>query len=265
MLNQAGYTWRALPRVRGLSDVELAKRKSFLAAYIGKSPAWWQEQMSLVFDGVTLTMAPKPLGARARHMAQTLKHTWVRKGEQLDNESHHHNRYGIQLGVKVPLWGGFSGGGKFVLKEWTPRPKMTKEEWAARILSCRRAIDKAREGRRTIRAKVWHDTEKFLVQPAAYKKHGLLSVRFPPNSGDLNPIETVWAWLRRDLALREQDDFASARVLTKAQFRQRVAQILRSYEVPKPGQTCNSLQKLVRGMPARLARCRANRYGRCGK
>ena len=28
-------------------------------------------------------------------------------------------------------------------------------------------------------------------------------MRLPPNSGDLNPIETVWAKLRKDLAKRE--------------------------------------------------------------
>ena len=265
VLNRAGYKWRALPKVRGLSDTELAKRKAFVTAHIGKSAGWWHDHMQLVFDGVTLTMAPKPLTARARHMAQSVKHTWVREDEKLDNDSHHHNRYGIQLGVKVPLWGGFTGGGRFALKEWTPRPKMTKEEWAPRILACKRAIDKAGESRATIRAKVWHDNEKFLLQPAVYKKHGLQSMRFPPNSGDLNPIETVWAWLRRDLALREQEDFDAKRVLTKAKFRQRVSQILRSYEEAPSGQTSSRLQKLVRGMPARLAKCRANRYGRCGK
>ena len=91
------------------------------------------------------------------------------------------------------MWGGFAGGGRFALKEWTPRPKMTNEEWAPRILACKRAIDKAGESRATIRAKVRQDNEKFLLKPAVYKKHGLQSMRFPPNSGDLNPIETVWA------------------------------------------------------------------------
>ena len=39
-----------------------------------------------------------------------------------------------------------------------------------------------------------------------YKAAKLLSNRFPPNSGDFNPIETVWAKLRRDLAKREFAD-----------------------------------------------------------
>ena len=169
------------------------------------------------------------------------------------------------IGVKVPLWGGFTGKGRFSLRLWTPRPKMTKEEWAAKVPALKRAVDTAHESHRHVRAKVWHDGEKFLQQPDVYKRHGLALVRFPPNSGDLNPIETVWAWLRRDLALREQDDFAANRQLSVAQFRQRAAQILKGYEARAPGQQWSPLEKLVRGMPRRLARCKARRYGRCGK
>ena len=117
----------------------------------------------------------------------------------------------------------------------------------------------------TQKAKVWHDNEKFLLCPATYRQHELVQVRFPPNSGDLNPIETVWARLRRDLAEREQEDLAAGRTITTSQFKQRAAQILNSYGVAALGQTHSFLQKLVRGMPKRLAKCKANKYGRCGK
>ena len=112
---------------------------------------------------------------------------------------------------------------------------------------------------------VWHDGESFLQQPNLYARNGFTLVRFPSNSGDLRPIETAWAWLRRDLALREQDDYSDKKVLTMAQFRQRAAQILKSYEVKAPGQKWSRPQTPVRGIPARLARCKARRYGRCGK
>ena len=56
------------------------------------------------------------------------------------------------------------------------------------------------------------------------------SAACPPNSGDLNPIETVWAWLRRDLGKRELADLKAKRpALTEHQFKQRCAQILLSY------------------------------------
>ena len=90
------------------------------------------------------------------------------------------------------------------------------------------------------------------------------SVRFPPCSGDLNPIETVWARLRADLNKREMEDLHAGRHITVTQYRQRVGQLLASYTVPMEGQEHYFLQRLVRGMPRRLAKCRANRFGPCG-
>ena len=224
--------------------------------------------MNLVLDGVTLTLAPKPLNAREKHAAQAIRQMWIKDGESLDNDLHTHNRYGVQLGTKVPLWGGFTGGGKFTLRLWTPRPKMNKLEWAAHLPALKRAVDDAEaQGveRETKKAKVWHDNEGFLKQPQAYKKHGFQMVLFPPNSGDLNPIETVWAALRKDLALREQSDLQAGVYLTVPRFRARAAQILKSYSVVKPGKQHSFLTALVRGMPKRLMKCKKNKYGRCGK
>lgn len=137
-----------------------------------------------------------------------------------DPNVHTFNRYGVQFGTKVPLWGGFTGGGQFTLRLWTPRPKMLKGDWEAKVPQLKRAVDVAEtraSERSTQRAKVWYDNEKFLLCPETYTKHGLEQVRFPPNSGDLNPIETVWAELRKDLAAREQEDLSAGRVLTLAQ------------------------------------------------
>ena len=112
---------------------------------------------------------------------------------------------------------------------------------------------------------MWHDNEGFLQHPSAYKKAGLVSMRFPPNSGDINPIETVWSELRKDLALREFEDLKSNKVISVTSFKQRVSQILTSYSTPGPGQKYSYLQKLARGMPKRLAKCKSNNYGPCGK
>ena len=145
---------------------------------------------------------------------------------------------------------------------------MLKADWEAKVPALKRAVDAA-EGRgperTTQRAKVWHDNERFLLCPSTYTANGLTQVRFPPNSGDLNPIETVWARLRQDLSEREQEDLSQNRVLTKTQFKQRVAQLLSEYGVPAEGEELSYLSKLVRGMPKRLATCRARKYGRCGK
>ena len=80
----------------------------------------------------------------------------------------HARRYGIQLGTKVPLWGGFTGTGKFTFRQWTPHPKMTKSDWAERVVAVKRALDTPVERVRRVRPKIWHDNEKFLIQPDVY-------------------------------------------------------------------------------------------------
>ena len=115
------------------------------------------------------------------------------------------------------------------------------------------------------RSSLWHDNETFLNQPDVYKKHGMTSVKFPPNSGDLNPIETVWARLRRDLAVQEMADLQTGRSLSTCQYKRRASLLLASYSVPQAGESFSYLSRLLRGMPRRLAKCKANRYGPCGK
>ena len=145
---------------------------------------------------------------------------------------------------------------------------MLKADWEAKVPVLKRAVDAAEARapeRATTRAKVWHDNEKFLLCPSTYTANGLTQVRFPPNSGDLNPIETVWARLRHDLAEREQEDLSQGRVLTATQIKRRVARLLYEYGEPADGEELSYLSKFVRGMLMRLAKCRARKYGRCGK
>ena len=93
----------------------------------------------------------------------------------------------------------------------------------------------------------------------------MTAVRFPPSSGDLNPIENVWAKLRKDLAIREFEDLKNDKVITTLQFKQRCSQLLTSYGYVKPGKKYSYLENLIRGMPGRLLRCKENKYGNCGK
>ena len=112
---------------------------------------------------------------------------------------------------------------------------------------------------------MWFDNEHFLKVDDEYHKHGLTAMRFPPSSGDLNPIENVWAKLRKDLAIREFEDLKSDAVITTLQFKQRVSQLLTSYGCAHPGKKYSYLEALLRGMPKRLMKCKRNKYGPCGK
>ena len=266
-LNANGLFWKKVPKFQKLSAEQLRQRRAWVEKYASRTPQWWQEHLHMVLDGVTLTMAPKPRNGREKHAAQRITSMWMKRGEALDNELHTFNRYGVQLGTKVPLWGGFSGNGECTLRLWTPKPKMTAEEWAALIPDVKAAISDAYGDDMPRRPWVWHENERFLVNNLQeYRRNGLELHRFPPNSGDLNRVETVWAWLRNDLAQREQQDLRNGRYLSAQQFGQRCAQILRTYvQDDGKGDGLCRLQRLARGMPKRLRKCNANSYGRCGK
>ena len=57
VLNAHGYHWKPVPRIEGFSKLQLSKRKAFVDKYISRPVSWWQAHMSMVLDGVTLTMA----------------------------------------------------------------------------------------------------------------------------------------------------------------------------------------------------------------
>ena len=117
VLNAHGYYWKPVPRIQGFSSAQLKERKAFVGKYINRSASWRKDRMNMVLDGVTLTMPPKPLNSRQKHAAQRLSCMWLKEGECLHNDIHTFNRYGVQLSVKVPLWGGFSRNGQFTLRK----------------------------------------------------------------------------------------------------------------------------------------------------
>ena len=112
---------------------------------------------------------------------------------------------------------------------------------------------------------MWFDNETFLKVDSEYHRHGLTAMRFPPGSGDLNPVENVWGKLRKDLAIREFEALKHDKAITTLQFKQRVSQLLTSYGYVKPGKQYSYLENLLRGMPKRLQKCKDNKYGPSGK
>ena len=74
VLNRAKFYWRPVAKKSPLKPAHLQLRKQFVDKYLHHSSSWWQENMHLVFDGVTLTKAPKNLDTRQKHAAQAIKH-----------------------------------------------------------------------------------------------------------------------------------------------------------------------------------------------
>ena len=164
-LKRHGFAWVAVPKKCPLSDKQLAARKAWVDKLIHEGPGWWANHMSLGIDGVTLTKAPRALSGRQKHAAQAAKHTWMKRDEKVDPQLHTFNRYGVKLGEKVLLWGGFTGTGHFPSKIRSPRPKMSRDEWVKKLPVLRRSVYKA--GAPFLkRPMVWQDNETFLQAPA---------------------------------------------------------------------------------------------------
>ena len=70
-------------------------RKECVDRHLSHRPTWWVENIHLVFDGVTLTKAPRKLSARQKHAAQSIKAMWMKKGEYMDPDLHTYNRYSL--------------------------------------------------------------------------------------------------------------------------------------------------------------------------
>ena len=145
-LNRNGFHWCPVAKKSYLTKKQLEQRKAWVNRYLDKDEDWWVKNMDLVFDGVTLTKAPKNLDSRQKHAAKNIRHMWMRKGEKMDPDLHTYSRYGAQLGTKVPLWGGMTGDGQFPLRLWTPTAKMKKEVWAPYIPQVKRAAECCNSG-----------------------------------------------------------------------------------------------------------------------
>ena len=86
------------------------------------------------------------------------------------------------------------------------------------------------------------DNESFLraaAVSAAHKRIGVKLLKIPAKSPDLNPVERVWAWLRKRLrAMDLADAVAKRRVLSKAQYTARVKRVLKSKKLQSVAAAC---------------------------
>ena len=106
-LNRNGYKWCQVAKKSPLTPKQLKVRKVWVKRHLNKSPTWWVQNMHLIFDGVTLTKAPKNLDLRQKHAAQSIRHMWMKKTEKMDPTLHTYNRYSLlqqkRLGLGLRL------------------------------------------------------------------------------------------------------------------------------------------------------------------
>jgi len=252
VLNRRGLRWTPVSRKLPLKKGQREARREWAERHADKGPQWWKDNVGLILDGVTLSLPPTGLTEKQRHAAQAITHTWLRKGERQDSDLATRNPYGGQLGEKVPLWGGFTGDGEFTLRWWTPRAKMPRAEWV-------RGLSRVKAALKPGTKKVWHDNEPFLKVPAEYRSRGMQMCLFPPNSADLNPIETVWARLRRRLHKKTMENCRGRRTVGRAGFVKRAAALLKEFGDD------GFYTRLLAGMPRRVRQVLQRGGARCDK
>ena len=94
-LGRHGYQWKQVPKKSPIKTEHLQMRKEWVDKHLGHRLSWWVENVHLVFDGVTLTKAPRKLSARQKHAAQSIKAMWMKRGEHMDPDLHTYNRYSL--------------------------------------------------------------------------------------------------------------------------------------------------------------------------
>ena len=133
----------------------------------------------------------------------------------------------------LPLWGGISEGG-FASVLWHDTRKVNTVSWAqavrkGKLRAAIRALSPfSRIGPWTVLA----DGETFLWAPESQRAYirtrvSLWSV--PPKSPDLNPVQKRWAWVRKELRMKDLVDLkARRRVPSKQAYKARIVSLLQS-------------------------------------
>lgn len=112
--------------------------------------------------------------------------------------------------------------------------KLATTEWCGLVRAgrLRRAIQALHPVNKHGPWKVLCDNEKFLHTAAsrsAMAAEGISAWRVPPSSPDLNPVDKMWAWLRRRIRQKDREDLQKRRPpLGKAAFKLRIRNILAS-------------------------------------
>ena len=117
---------------------------------------------------------------------------------------------------------------------WHDRRKTDEDEWAQAVRdgNLSQALRAINGPKKTGPWRVLCDNESFLRTEKSLKALQRPNVSFidlPPRSPDLNPVEKMWGWVRRELRVRDLRDLASGvPVLGQTMYRERIKRLLRS-------------------------------------
>ena len=199
------------------------------------SDAALKEKLSFALDGVILGMPPRDQTERWNFCKYGTEFMWRKPSESFQPELAGDDAYGKQVpqARAIPLWGGCSAGA-FAIVDFHPNKKLHADDWAAMVRSGKltaaiRALNPVRK------RGPWHvlcDNESFLDAAPSQKAHESKRIRLwriPARSPDLNPVEQVWAYLRKKLrAMDLADAVAQRSLLGKSAYKLRVRRVVQS-------------------------------------
>ena len=235
-LAEKGYKWLPRAQKRKYDAKAMRLRTSFVTPYAGMSQNALKKRISCAMDGVVPTTPPVDPVDRRNYCFHDVTHMWRKAGETAVPELSGGDPYAEQVPKSriVPLWGALSAAGFQEIVYHKDR-KMKNDEWLNGALKSGKflaAVRKLQPGRHAGPRRVICDGEKFLQVKSCkkyYKSKGLQLNVLPAKSPDLNPIESFWGWLRRQMRLKDLEDLRQRRPpLGKLAWKRRLTNFLKT-------------------------------------
>ena len=235
VLKNAGYKYLARGKKPKYNAEQKQKREAFGKKYANKSQREIDDTIQFFMDGVVWTVPPKNETDRENYCRSDIRKVWRRPDEHDLEELAGYDKFSKQVPHNkiVPMWGGISRGG-FASVLWHEHRKTNDDEWSNAVndRSLINALKAVNPGKRSGPWKIISDNEGFLragESKKTYRRLGIHLIAIPPRSPDLNPVEKMWGWVRKELRARDLRDFAEGvPVLGKVAYRDRIKRLLRT-------------------------------------
>ena len=204
-LRKQGYKWLPRSKKPKYSDKVKAERLAKAKEVTKMTAAEFASHFRFSLDGVIFVRPPNADVARENFCKAEETHVYRKASEGASPDLQGHDAYTKQapLNRLLPLWGGIGPGG-FGCVLWHPTRKMDSEEWSAAVKErlLRDAIRSVNPDKKYGPWTVICDGEKSLhvkTLQFQYEKQYIKLWKIPAKCPDMNPVEKMWAWVRRQL------------------------------------------------------------------
>ena len=239
-LASRGYKWQRRSQKRKYSKPAMRARTRFATPIASMSQAAIDEHITFATDGLIITMPPTDPLERLNYCMHGVTHMYRKDNEAASPALAGEDPYAekVPLSRAIPLWGEISSSG-FQAITFHPNKKLDRFQWKEVIKQGKlmQVVRNLQPGRHVGPRRILCDNESFLnakiIRPL-YKKNHIRLMPIPAHSPDLNPIESFWSWLRRELRRRDLEDLRLKKpALTKTQYRRRVQEVIRTVKAQK--------------------------------